>query len=307
MPDDEPVQPEADDAEVPDTMSVRRRKRRSAAPKPVPSSETAGGETTPADQPANAASTGEASEAEKPASDNGAGAPAPRKPRRRRAATGTAATKGTAAAPSKKSEPADAKPKKVRTPPHIGEVGRNVRFAAGQEVIYGNQYTQVGFLVDMWADLIPGYADKAGELWVNYEGLLKLKLSNKVNSKLDNLQATGLFPPVRTMHFVRRNPVTVTVYIATQAEDLYLSWRAFVQTNLSLVRIGIIVAIGILAGVLINLPGVLFSFRPDLVGIRTANRSCGCYRFWKPARDRRCLRVVQRQRGLSGALAAADL
>lgn len=33
------------------------------------------------------------------------------------------------------------------------------------------------------------------------------------------------------MIFLRRDPVTVTLYLATQGDDLYVSWRAFIQRD----------------------------------------------------------------------------
>lgn len=105
------------------------------------------------------------------------------------------------------------------------------------DIPYGNQYSQVGELVDMWANLFEQQGDKAGAFWEAYGIIMSSREMPGVERRIDRLSATGFKAPTRRMEFVKRNPVTVVVYFATQGKDLYVSWRAFVQGSLSLLRI----------------------------------------------------------------------
>lgn len=102
--------------------------------------------------------------------------------------------------------------------------------------LYGNQYVQVGYMVDMWADLLEGYGYKVKEFWSAYDMLLNERSIEGLNRYWSNLSATGFEVPYRRMDFNVREPVTVAVYTAIQGEDLYVSWRAFVQGSFSMIK-----------------------------------------------------------------------
>lgn len=113
----------------------------------------------------------------------------------------------------------------------------------GNAQLYANQYAQVGTLLDMWAELIEGYGEKADEFYENFSTHFKNREIKGVSFWQGNLTATGLFAPYRKMEIVQRGVVTMPIYIATQGKDLYVSWRAFVQGYISLVKIGVWTAI----------------------------------------------------------------
>lgn len=117
----------------------------------------------------------------------------------------------------------------------ISEVGVN----DGSAELYGNQYAQVGDLVDMWADLIEGYADKASDFWTAFATHYRERDIKGAGIYADKLTATGLWAPYRRMNFVKRGVVTVPIYVATQGKDLYVSWRAFIQGQISLIKVGV--------------------------------------------------------------------
>ncbi|MDL1894382.1 hypothetical protein FBQ87_16070 [Sphingobacteriales bacterium CHB3] len=50
------------------------------------------------------------------------------------------------------------------------------------------------------------------------------------------------------MFFIRRNPVTVTVYVASQGNDIYMSYRTFLQSDFMQGRVAIVTVIGALIG-----------------------------------------------------------
>ena len=108
------------------------------------------------------------------------------------------------------------------------------------QVLWGNQYAQVGFLTDMWADLIDGYGGEAEKFWEAFLTDYRSRDIERASAKWKGLQATGILAPTRVMLFIRRKPVTVTLYFAPQGDDLYISWRAFIQTSVSWLRIVIL-------------------------------------------------------------------
>ena len=117
--------------------------------------------------------------------------------------------------------------------PKISEVAVN----DGRAKFFGNQYAQVGELVDMWADLVEGHADKAAEFWKAFEASFTSRDVKEARLYLEDLSSTGLWAPFRQMQVVRRGVVSIPIYIATQGKDLYVSWRAFIQGQVSLVKL----------------------------------------------------------------------
>lgn len=107
----------------------------------------------------------------------------------------------------------------------------------GNAEFYANQYAQVGEIVDMWADLIEGYAAKTTDFWQAFKTHFEARGLTGYSPRSDYLTATGLFAPYRKMEFVRRGVVTIPIYIAVQGKDLYISWRAFVQGQISLIKV----------------------------------------------------------------------
>ena len=98
---------------------------------------------------------------------------------------------------------------------------------------FENQILSMGILVDMWADLIPGYGAKAEEFREAYRAHRTAKSIPGLEVKASNFYSTGFSQPYRIMERNRRDPATVMVYIAKQGEDLYLSWRAYMQNDLN--------------------------------------------------------------------------
>ena len=110
-------------------------------------------------------------------------------------------------------------PEPTPKPDHIKEIGEFERTSEGSLLVipYGNQYAHVGYLLDMWAELVTGQAEKAGDFWNNVDNQIN-SISPLVSCRYRNLSATGLFVPFRKTVFVRRNPVTIVIYIATQGQ-----------------------------------------------------------------------------------------
>ena len=111
--------------------------------------------------------------------------------------------------------------------------------------LYGNQFFQTGDLVDMWADLIEGHASNAQAFWNAYSASFSNREAG-ARRQVQKLSSTGIFPPSREMEFVKRQGVTITVYVATQGRDLYVSWRAFIQAQISGLKIGLWIVICLL-------------------------------------------------------------
>lgn len=107
----------------------------------------------------------------------------------------------------------------------------------GVAQFYGNQYAQVGDLVDMWADLLEGHGERATDFWAAFLAHFRDRDIMGVGPYSRPLTATGLFAPYRQMEFVKRGVVNIPIYVATQGKDLYISWRAFVQGQISLVKL----------------------------------------------------------------------
>lgn len=125
------------------------------------------------------------------------------------------------------------------------------------DAVLGNQYAQVGELVDMWADLVEGYGDKAADFWTAfYESFNQRQIKATTDSR-ERLTSTGFYPVRREMTFIRRDPVTIAVFVAKQGADLYVSWRAFIQGKISDIRI----VVWLIIAVVISLP---FSFDTDV-------------------------------------------
>src|SRR5690606_7916107 len=137
-----------------------------------------------------------------------------------------------------------------------------------------NQYVQVGLLVDMWADLLEGYGHRSEAFWKYFVESFSQKNIKNVEIKIDGLEGTGLWnAPYRNMIFIRRKPVTVTFYLATQGKDLYIAWRAFVQND---IEDGKMWTITILAGVI----GLLVATAQYRIGGMLRDAYAGFYESW---------------------------
>lgn len=147
-----------------------------------------------------------------------------------------------------------------KTSSYIQEVGEYT----GTSDYPANQYMQVGTLIDMWADVVEGYANKATEFYETFETLMASRNIKSLKRYRAPLKATGMInPPFRTMLFLARYPVTVTVYVATQGDDLYVSWRAFAKADVAYWKVGVLAAVGALFGLGIanSISGVQNMFR----------------------------------------------
>lgn len=127
------------------------------------------------------------------------------------------------------------------------------------EDIFKNQYAQVGELIERWADVAEGYGQKANAFWEAFESNLKGREVEQLSQYWGDLASTGIFSPRRNAFLVQRGPVTVAVVVARQGNDLYISWRAFIQNYVSMVRVGIWAALVLL----ISLP---FAYDVDFWG-----------------------------------------
>lgn len=104
-----------------------------------------------------------------------------------------------------------------------------------------NQKQQVGELIDYWGQTLPTYGEKATEFWVAWKQFMDASSIRNASYSWRYLPSTGMMSKERGMIFVRRGGATVTVYIATQGKDLFVSLRSFIQTPINpLVVLGII-------------------------------------------------------------------
>lgn len=135
--------------------------------------------------------------------------------------------------------------------------------------IFGNQYAQVGELVDMWTHLFEGLSGKSDEFWKAYNKAKNTRSLPGV-SEYDSLQATGINAPARSMEFNRSRTVTVTVYLARQGGDLYVSWRAFVQAPISLFKIILLLLAAVLFS-LLNSGAYIMPFNSNTINLYYVN------------------------------------
>lgn len=106
----------------------------------------------------------------------------------------------------------------------------------GRGALLSNQYSQVGTLVERWADVVDGCGEKAADFWVAFDQARRTREMG-VKHGWDDILSTGLGAPSRVMDITRRGPVRVAVFIAPQGKDLYLSWRCFIKNGVSIARI----------------------------------------------------------------------
>lgn len=125
------------------------------------------------------------------------------------------------------------------------------------DAVLGNQYAQVGELVDIWADLVEGYGDKAADFWTAFYESFSQRQIKTVTDSRERLTSTGFYPSSREMTFIRRDPVTIAVFVAKQGADLYVSWRAFIQGKISQLRVAAWL-------VIVGLASLPFSFDTDV-------------------------------------------
>ena len=112
-----------------------------------------------------------------------------------------------------------------------------------------NQYTQVGALIDMWTDVVEGYGSKAQQFFETFFSSMKERKITGMRYAVEPLQATGMRKsPYRNMLFIRRYPVAITLYIATQGDDLYISWRAFVRAKIARWKLIFIASVSAILG-----------------------------------------------------------
>ena len=111
--------------------------------------------------------------------------------------------------------------------------------------LYRNQYALTGTLVDMWADLIEGAGEKFQDFVLAFEKRWDEKKVDEITVKIGEIGATGFFAPYRDMLFIRRDPLTLTLYVAIQGNDLYVSWRAFLQRGISTWKVYLFIILSI--------------------------------------------------------------
>lgn len=119
------------------------------------------------------------------------------------------------------------------------------------ETFFSSQFEQVGQLVDMWADLLEGFGDKIGQFAAGLQVSLELREIERLDVAEDKLKSSGFFPVSRKMGFCRRDEVTLVVYVAKQGKDLYVSWRAFIQAQISPVKIAMFAAAAVLLALIV--------------------------------------------------------
>lgn len=114
---------------------------------------------------------------------------------------------------------------------------------------FRNQFGQVGYLVDMWADVIEGFGSQTNEFWKAFYEARNARDVPRLKTYWEELRSTGFSPKMRRMSFNKRGPVTVALLIAKQGNDLYVSWRAFIQNRISAARVIVWILLVLLASV----------------------------------------------------------
>ncbi len=107
----------------------------------------------------------------------------------------------------------------------------------GQEQMRINLLTGAvlwGEMVEAWADLVDGAADKAGIFKAAFYQTLEGRNYEGFKLKTQKATATGgLFAEHREFEVVQFGVATVAVYIARIGDDLYVSWRTFLKARFS--------------------------------------------------------------------------
>lgn len=98
---------------------------------------------------------------------------------------------------------------------------------------FSNQFSQVGFLVEFWGDSIDDYGSKHEEFWKKYQQRKAAKGLEGLEVTTKRLRSQTFNTFEREMEFNYRDPVTVTVYFLPDGQDLYISWRSFIQQPVS--------------------------------------------------------------------------
>lgn len=114
---------------------------------------------------------------------------------------------------------------------------------------YGNPYAQVGELVDIWADLIEGFGEQAPDFFQKFHTIMMQRKIGGSKAYWGNLSTTAFQAPQRGMQYYFRSPVTITVFVARQGSDLYVSWRAFVQSEVSVVKIIVLLGLAMVMSI----------------------------------------------------------
>ena len=134
----------------------------------------------------------------------------------------------------------------------IGEYGED------NDALFSDEINSLGYRVEMWGELIDGRAEDLGKFWKAFYDAFKSRKVSCESLKWKDVSAYGFFSDkTREVMQIRRNPVTITVYMATQGKDLYISWRSFLKSSISVAKVGMFVALGVL--IFLFLTGVLNS------------------------------------------------
>jgi hypothetical protein len=115
--------------------------------------------------------------------------------------------------------------------------------------IWGTQFHSKPILLDSWADVVEGYALRVDDFKNKFYSLMDEKKIARLTRKVDFFTMTGFLAPRRSMIFYKRKPVSIAIYIAVQGTDLYISWRAFIESKLSLKRLGFIAGVSLLTSI----------------------------------------------------------
>ena len=141
----------------------------------------------------------------------------------------------------------------------LGEVGIN-----HGTMPYNSEYLNLGVMVDMWADLVEGYGKKAEDFVKAFVAHLQGRKIADAHRYIGQLTATGLSAPFRNVFALRRGVAKLTVYTATQGDDLYISWRAYIQGEPDLIKL---LLVGLVAAVI----GIPFGIEARVFGETTFN------------------------------------
>ncbi len=131
------------------------------------------------------------------------------------------------------------------------------------KLLMGNQFGQVGYVMDMWGELILDAQPQSAWFWQNFAAFLERNKMPGVSTEFKSLEATGFWSQSRTMYFLQKAPVTVTIYLASFGNDLYMSYRTFLQGAIDQIRVSMfVIAAYIIHWIFINIrSGTIFGGR----------------------------------------------
>ena len=102
--------------------------------------------------------------------------------------------------------------------------------AASKQVFWGRSLDWEGLIVERWADIFWGEAEKYEEYQEQFKAAIA---EHGIKTKRDpkrSLSTGGFFGIERELYLYSRPAAAVAVTIATQGNDIYISWRLFVRS-----------------------------------------------------------------------------